>query len=82
MNGDLKAMSNFTMTFFIAFVIIFMALIGLGIGYLFTGKSRLRGSCGGKANQLRGEECGKDPNCSICGQTTGNESETEKGEKS
>lgn len=51
--------------FIVTFAVFALAVIGLGIGWLVTGKE-LQGSCGG-LNKLNGME-----ECQICGRTPEN----------
>lgn len=58
-------MSDFTLTVILATFIMLLCLAGLGIGQLITGKSKLRGSCGGikKFN----DNLGLSSDCAVCG---------------
>ena len=54
----------FIKTFIIALVLIFLSLVGLAIGYLITGKTKLQKRCG---KLPKSEKCDKDQeNCEIC----------------
>lgn len=66
-------MSTLMLTILIAFVFVILAIAGLAIGWLFTGKSSIRaGSCGRLPNKDRDQGCGTNSTCSLC------EKETEK----
>lgn len=59
-------MLGFLSTLSAAFVVIVIAVLLLGIGWLLTGKSKLRGGmCGRTPTQTKG--CGTDQTCGICG---------------
>ncbi len=54
-------MSTTLLTILLATIIVLLALLGLAIGWLLTGKSKLKGSCG------RGGSCDTPTKgCSIC----------------
>lgn len=61
-------MENLTLTIFFAFIVISIALFALAIGWLFTGKSKIKGGmCGRRPDQTKkSEECGKEISCQIC----------------
>ena len=61
-------MSNLVLTIIIAFVIIMIALVGLGISLLLTGRGRIqRGSCGRDPTKKREDSsCGTDQTCGLC----------------
>lgn len=61
-------MSNLLVTFLIAFGIILLALIGLGLSLLLKGKSSVRsGTCGRDPTKKRDEkDCGSNSSCSLC----------------
>lgn len=60
-------MSALPLTILLATVIVILALLGLGIGWLITGKSKLRGSCGRGSNREKDGSCGTQNTCEICG---------------
>ncbi|MDF2577477.1 MAG: conserved putative rane protein [Chlamydiales bacterium] len=53
----------------LATIVIFgLAIIGLMIGWIITGKSKLkRGSCSSVPNDPKDDECGNKASCSLCG---------------
>ncbi len=53
-------MDDIITTIAIAFVFIALAVAGLAIGWMITGKSKLKGSCGGKRPN-------GDGSCGVCG---------------
>lgn len=67
-------MSDTVLTIILAFVVIVLALLGLGIGWLLTGKSKLRSSCGQDPNKRAGS-CKSKSSCSICNTTKREEKE-------
>ncbi len=55
------------LTLILAFVFIVLALAGLAIGWLITGRAKITsGSCGKAPQQPRSKECGQDTSCSLC----------------
>ena len=51
----------------IAFVLVAIALLSMGIGY-FSGRNKiLKKQCGTNPNKEKDEACGKNPNCELCG---------------
>jgi len=62
-------MGEWVTTLGIAFVIIALALAGMAIGWILTGKSKLvRGGCGKTPSQVKKEGCNDDDaGCSLCG---------------
>lgn len=58
-------MSNFVITLIIAIVLMLLALIGLGIGWILTGKSFSRGSCGYNPNKKK-SRCDSNSSCDLC----------------
>lgn len=60
-------MSTLLLTLTIAFVIVMLALAGLAIGWLLTGKSIIRpGACGRDPTKKRDDKsCGTNT-CSLC----------------
>jgi hypothetical protein len=64
-------MTTFLYTILFAIILIILGLLALGIGWLITGRQKLkRGTCGYDPNQLKKqkeqEQCGKDPSCPVC----------------
>jgi len=63
-------MSNVLITLAVTFVIVVLAFFLLGISKFLTGKSRLRiGMCGKDPKKKKGEECGINLPCGICGKS-------------
>ncbi|MBB64685.1 MAG: hypothetical protein CMO81_06430 [Waddliaceae bacterium] len=63
-------MSQFFLTAILAAVVIALALFAMAIGWLITGKPIKRGTCGydpTKKKKDDDKECGKDPDCPMCG---------------
>lgn len=59
-------MSVLPLTILLATGIVILALLGLAIGWLITGKSRLRGSCGRGPKTDKDASCGTQNSCEIC----------------
>lgn len=59
-------MSALALTILLATAIVILALLGLAIGWLITGKSKLRGSCGRGPNTDKDGSCGTQNTCEIC----------------
>lgn len=60
-------MGNLMATLLIASAVILLALLILGIGWLLTGKNKLRSSCGGMNVHLSNKEgCGSAISCPSC----------------
>jgi hypothetical protein len=59
-------MSQTLLTIVLTFVLVLLALAGLGIGKILTGKNRLRKMCGHTPNKKKGPKCGKDVTCPLC----------------
>lgn len=59
-------MSDLISTFLVTFGIMGLALLGILIGWIFTGKPFTRGSCGRNLQQGPEKECGQDDSCPIC----------------
>lgn len=73
-------MSTLTTTIIIAFIIFAGALALIGIGWLITGKSKIRGgACGKDPHQLRKDEkCGNSSfSCQLCQNSGTKDSKTE-----
>ncbi len=64
-------MSTLLITLLIAFVVVVAAVSLLGIGWLLTGKSKIRaGTCGRDPNKKKDKaSCGTDVSCSLCDRT-------------
>lgn len=61
-------MSSFLITVVLTVVLVSLAIIGLSIGLILTGKSRIRkGGCGMVPGKKRDESCDEQPSCGICG---------------
>lgn len=60
-------MSLFTLTFLLAFILVILALMGLGIGWMITGKSKIRGgTCGRDPTKKKDPSCGENKSCGLC----------------
>jgi hypothetical protein len=60
-------MDNLILTLAIAFVLIVAALAFFGIGWLITGKSKIKpGACGRTPTENRGKDCGDQSSCDLC----------------
>jgi hypothetical protein len=60
-------MSSLLSTLLIAFVIVLVAIGLLAIGWLITGRSKIKpGACGQDPNKKRDESCDTQENCSLC----------------
>ncbi len=60
-------MGTFFITMIIAFIIVLLAVAALGIGWLLTGKPKLKaGACGRDPNKKQDEDCGSSVNCQLC----------------
>ncbi|MDF2550280.1 MAG: hypothetical protein K0S07_1347 [Chlamydiales bacterium] len=58
-------MSTWLATLTVTFVLIAIALLGLGIGRLLTGKNRISKGCGSPVPEKDGS-CKNQGNCSLC----------------
>lgn len=60
-------MSNLILTLSIAFVLFSIAVAFLAIGWVITGKTKLRpGSCGRNPHMKQTDACGKEGSCALC----------------
>lgn len=60
-------MPAIAITVLIAFFVICGALACLGVGYLLTGKSKMKpGACGRDPHKIREESCGSNVSCQLC----------------
>lgn len=60
-------MSTLLVTLLIAFIIITLAIGSLAIGWLITGKQKLKpGACGRDPHKTKDEDCGTGVNCQLC----------------
>lgn len=60
-------MPTLWLTFILAFVISLLALIGMAISYLLTGKDRMVKRCGYTPKTAKDpKRCGKDVTCPLC----------------
>ena len=61
-------MSTLYLTLIIAFILVVIAIAFLSVGWLFSGKSKIRrGACGMDPNKLRDKECGNEKmHCDLC----------------
>jgi hypothetical protein len=65
-------MNNVFTTIFLTIIVVLLAMAVIAIGWLLTGKSRVRlGMCGRDPTAKRNDKegCGKDISCSICEKT-------------
>lgn len=64
-------MSTLLFTLSIAFIIVLVSMALLAIGWLITGKPRIRaGMCGRDPNKkVNKDECGTSVNCQLCDKT-------------
>lgn len=54
-------------TIILASVLVTLAVLGLAIGYLITGKSKIQpGACGRDPTKKKEKNCGEDVSCSLC----------------
>ena len=61
------AMGDVWTTIVITAIVILLAVAGLAIGLILTGKSKLRvGRCGWDPNKKRDTNCGKKIQCPLC----------------
>lgn len=58
-------MSNLALTVVLAFALIVLALIGVAIGWLITGKTKVR-HCGMRGVDQKGKKCGGKASCPVC----------------
>jgi hypothetical protein len=59
-------LSDLALTMVIAFGLIMISLVGLAIGWLITGKTKVR-HCGMNAGQKKTTQCGgKEVSCPVC----------------
>ncbi|WP_143406433.1 hypothetical protein [Estrella lausannensis] len=66
-DGGALTLENILTTVALAFVIVSIALALIGIGYLVTGKNKIRlGSCGRNPHQDKDGSCGTKRSCSLC----------------
>lgn len=59
-------MSPLILTILLAFIIVGLALCALAIGWLLTGKSKIKGGMCGKLPKEKDKECGDSNVCDIC----------------
>jgi hypothetical protein len=60
-------MSGLVVTIIITVILVLLAVAGLSIGLILTGKSRLdRGACGRIPQKKRDDHCGQDIVCPLC----------------
>lgn len=60
-------MSTLLTTLLIAFIIITLAIASLAIGWLITGKQKLKpGACGRDPNKAKDDHCGSEVDCQLC----------------
>lgn len=60
-------MSNFLVTLLISFAVIALSIGALAIGWLITGKQKLKpGACGRDPNKKKDKDCGAAANCQLC----------------
>lgn len=63
-------MDNWLTIFFMTFALLAVALFGMAIGWLLTGRNRMHKRCGSKPGQ-RDEGCGKNSSCELCDPSLG-----------
>ncbi len=60
-------MSGFVLTLIISVILVLLAVGGLCIGLIITGKTHIvRGACGRAPSTRRDEHCGKEVQCTLC----------------
>lgn len=60
-------MTTFLVTLLIAFIIITLAIASLAVGWLITGRQKLKpGACGRDPTKKQGDDCGTSVNCQLC----------------
>lgn len=59
-------MKQILLTVALGIVFILLALLGLSIGYLITGKPKLKNRCGQIPGKEKDKQCGTDKTCPIC----------------
>lgn len=61
-------MSQWMLTLGLAFFLVFVAILCLGIGWLITGKTRVRGGMCGRDPTKKEDSCDdtEDKGCSVC----------------
>ncbi|MBS0622038.1 MAG: hypothetical protein JSR80_03665 [Verrucomicrobia bacterium] len=60
-------MSTFVVTLIVTVILAALALVGLCIGLILTGKPKIkRGSCGYDPTKKRDPSCGKNVKCPLC----------------
>lgn len=63
-------MSSLLTTLLISFFLILLALASLAVGWLLTGKQKLKaGACGRDPNKSQDDGCGSTVNCQLCDHT-------------
>jgi hypothetical protein len=63
-------MSSLLVTIIISVVLVLLAVAGLSIGLILTGKPKItRGTCGWNPKKERTEDCGKKIKCPLCKNT-------------
>lgn len=61
-------MSNWLITFVAAFILFALAMAGLALGWLVTGKPKItRGTCGRDPTLPKDDSCKDQPECPLCG---------------
>ena len=58
-------MSHFTYTLAVASILVMLALLGLGLGFLI-GKKKLRNQCGYNPDHDKDSACGGKKSCGLC----------------
>jgi hypothetical protein len=60
-------MSTLLVTLLISFIIVTLATALLAIGWLLTGKQKLKpGACGRDPNKQKSDGCGANQSCQLC----------------
>lgn len=69
-------MSQLLITLGIAFALITLGILLMGIGWVITGKSKLKGGMCGRAPSKKNDpetECNRQTGCGICGKQDDNQ---------
>lgn len=58
-------MSSFSTVLILTFMLILVALLCLGVGYIFA-KKKLANKCGYSPDKTKGNDCGRSTKCDLC----------------